>query len=161
MRNRQLLLTTIAFAASFSVWGMISGLAPKFKILYGLSDTQQALIVAIPVVLGSLLRLPMGILADRYGGRLVFSILLAFAVLPSAFIALVHSFAGLLIGGFFLGVAGSSFAIGVSFTNRWFPPEKQGFALGLFGLGTIGQSIAVFFGPRMAKVMPWESVFWI
>jgi MFS transporter, NNP family, nitrate/nitrite transporter len=161
MRNRQLLLTTIAFTISFSVWGLVSGLGPKFKDVYHLSDFQQAAAVAVPVVLGALMRLPMGILADRYGGRLVMSCLMAFAILPAAFIALVHSYAGLLIGGFFLGVAGSAFAVGVSATNKWFPPEKQGFALGLFGLGTGGQSIAVFFGPRLAKVMPWEAVFWI
>jgi NNP family nitrate/nitrite transporter-like MFS transporter len=161
MRNRQLFLTTMAFAISFSVWGLISGLGPKFKTLYHLSDFQTALAVALPVVLGSLLRIPMGILADRYGGRRVFALLMAFAIFPAACIALVHSYAGLLIGGFFLGVAGSSFAVGVSSTNKWFPPEKQGLALGLFGLGTAGQSIAVFFGPRLAKVMPWEGVFWI
>ena len=101
-----------------------------------MSDFQTALAVALPVVLGALLRLPMGILAERYGGRRVFTLLMAFAIFPAACIALVHSYAGLLIGGFFLGVAGSSFAVGVSATNKWFPPEKQGLALGLFGHGT-------------------------
>ncbi len=161
MRNRQLLLTTLAFAISFSVWGLVSGLGPKFKDVYHLSDFQAATAVAVPVILGALMRLPMGILADRYGGRLVMSCLMAFAILPAALIALVHSYTGLLIGGFFLGVAGSSFAVGVSATTKWFPPEKQGLALGLFGMGTGGQSIAVFFAPRLARVMPWEAVFWI
>ncbi len=90
MRNRQLFLTTMAFAISFSVWGLISGLGPKFKTLYDLSDFQTALAVALPVVLGSLLRLPMGILADRYGGRRIFALLMAFAIFPAACIALVH-----------------------------------------------------------------------
>src|SRR5690348_8126590 len=111
MRTRHLGLATVAFAISFSVWGLISALAPRFKDLYGLSDTQTALAIAIPVILGSLFRIPMGILADRYGGRAVFSLLLAFAILPAGAIALVHSYAMLLIGGFFLGVVGSSFAI--------------------------------------------------
>src|SRR5262249_48192161 len=148
MRTRQLVLATLAFAISFSVWGLVSGLAPRFKDLYGLTDTQTALAVAIPVLLGSLFRIPMGILADRFGGRLVFGVLLAFAIPPTAAIALIHTYPALLVGGFFLGLAGSSFAVGVSFTNKWFPPEAQGLALGLFGMGTIGQSIAVFFGPR-------------
>lgn len=122
IRNRQLFLATMAFAVSFSVWGLISALAPRFKDLYSLTDTQTALIVAIPVILGSLFRLPIGILADRYGGRIVFSLLLAFAIFPAAGIALIHSFAALLIGGFFLGVVGASFAVGVAFSTRWFPP---------------------------------------
>src|SRR5690348_4997642 len=108
MRYRQLFLATMAFAISFSVWGLISALAPRFKDLYSLSDTQTSLAIAIPVILGSLFRLPMGILADRFGGRTVFSLLLAFALFPAAAIALVHSYAALLIGGFFLGVVGSS-----------------------------------------------------
>lgn len=161
MRNRQLFLSTMAFAISFAVWGLISALAPRFKEIYGLSATQVSLMVAIPVILGSLLRIPMGILADRFGGRVVFSILLAFAILPAAFIALVHSYTALLIGGFFLGLAGSSFAVGVTFSNKWFTAEKQGLALGIFGMGNIGQSIAVFFAPVVAKSIGWQSVFWI
>lgn len=161
MRSRQLCLATVAFAISFSVWGLISALAPRFKDMYGLSDTQTSLAIAIPVILGSLFRIPMGILADRYGGRITFSLLLAFAIVPAAAIALIHSYAMLLIGGFFLGVVGSSFAVGVAFSTKWFLPEQQGLALGIFGAGNIGQSIAVFFGPRLAHVLPWEAVFWI
>jgi MFS transporter, NNP family, nitrate/nitrite transporter len=161
MRNRQLFLVTLGFALSFSVWGLISGLAPRFKDLYGLSDIQTSIAVAVPIILGSLFRIPMGILADRYGGRVVFTVLLAFAIIPAGAIALIHSYAALLIGGFFLGLAGSSFAVGVSFTNKWFAPERQGLALGLFGIGTIGQSIAVFVGPRLANAVSWEAVFWI
>jgi NNP family nitrate/nitrite transporter-like MFS transporter len=161
MRNRQLFLATMAFAISFSVWGLVSSLAPRFKDLYGLSDTQTAVAVAIPVILGSLLRIPVGILADRYGGRLVFSVLLAFAIAPAAGIALVHSYTALLVGAFFLGLAGSSFAVGVAFTTKWFAAEQQGIALGIFGMGNIGQSIAVFFAPRLATALSWETVFWI
>jgi NNP family nitrate/nitrite transporter-like MFS transporter len=161
MRFRQLALATIAFAISFSVWGLVSALAPRFKEIYRLSDTQTALAVALPVVLGALFRIPMGILADRYGGRLVFSLLLAFAVLPAAAIALIDSYPALLIGGFLLGAVGSSFAVGVSFTTKWFTAEQQGLALGIFGIGNIGQSIAVFFAPRLAHALSWEAVFWL
>jgi NNP family nitrate/nitrite transporter-like MFS transporter len=161
MRNRQLFLATMAFAISFSVWGLIGALGPRFKDLYHLSDTQIAVAVAVPVILGSLFRVPMGVLTDRYGGRLIFSLLLAFAVLPAASIALIHSYKALLIGGFFLGIIGSGFAVGATFSARWFPPERHGLALGIFGAGNIGQSIAVFFAPRLAKVIAWEAVFWI
>jgi NNP family nitrate/nitrite transporter-like MFS transporter len=161
VRNRQLVLTTAAFTISFAVWGLISGLAPRFKDLYGLTDSQTALALAGPLLLGSLLRMPVGILADRFGGRVVFTCILAFAVLPSAVIVLCHSYASLLIGGLFLGAAGSSFSAGVSFLSRWFPPEKQGQTLGLFGLGMGGWSIAVYGGPLLASLMPWEAVFCI
>lgn len=160
-RNLQLFLATVAFAVSFSVWGLISALAPHFKDIYHLSAFQTSVMIAIPVILGSLLRIPMGILADRFGGRLVFSLLLAFGIFPVAGIALVHAYPALLIFGFLLGAAGSSFAVGVSFSSKWFPAGQQGFALGIFGVGNIGQSIAVFFGPRLSDRFGWEAVFWL
>jgi NNP family nitrate/nitrite transporter-like MFS transporter len=96
VRNRQLFLVTMAFAISFSVWGLISALAPHFKDAYKLTTFQTSVVIAIPVILGSLLRLPMGILADRYGGRLIFTVLLAFGIIPAAGIALRHSYPSLL-----------------------------------------------------------------
>ncbi|HVA37629.1 MAG TPA: MFS transporter [Candidatus Dormibacteraeota bacterium] len=161
MRGRQLFLATMAFAISFALWGVVSALAPRFRELYGLTETQTALAVAIPVLLGALFRIPMGILTDRIGGRYVFAALLLFGIVPAAAIALVHSYAMLLIGGLLIGLAGSSFAIGIAFTTRWFPPEQQGLALGIFGAGNIGQSVAVFFAPQIARLFGWESVFWI
>ena len=149
-RNQQLFLATMAFAVSFSVWGLISALAPHFKDIYHLTALQNSVMIAIPVILGSLLRIPMGILADRYGGRLIFTLLLAFAIIPVAGIALLRSYSSLLAFGFLMGAAGSSFAVGVSFASKWFPASQQGFALGIFGVGNIGQSIAVFFGPRLS-----------
>lgn len=157
----QLILATVAFAIAFSVWGLISALAPRFKDLYHLSAFETSLMIAIPVILGSLLRLPMGILADRFGGRLIFSLLLAFSIVPVAGIVLLHSYGSLLALGFLMGAAGSSFAVGVSFVSRWFPPAQQGLALGVFGVGNIGQSVAVFFGPRLADRLGWQAVFWI
>jgi NNP family nitrate/nitrite transporter-like MFS transporter len=161
VQNRQLALVTIAFAISFSVWGLISALAPQFKELYKLSTFETSVMIAIPVILGSLFRLPIGILADRYGGRLVFSALLAFSIIPAGGIALIRSYPAVLIFGFLLGVAGSSFAVGVSFTSRWFGAAQQGVALGVFGVGNIGQSVAVFFGPRLSDHLGWEWVFWV
>jgi NNP family nitrate/nitrite transporter-like MFS transporter len=160
-RNLQLLLATMAFAVSFSVWGLISALAPHFKDIYHLTAFETSVMIAIPVILGSLLRIPMGILADRYGGRLIFTLLLAFAIIPVAGIVLLHSYSSLLAFGFLMGAAGSSFAVGVSFVSKWFPPVQQGFALGIFGVGNIGQSIAVFFGPRLSDRFGWEFVFWL
>lgn len=161
MRKGQLFLATIAFAISFSVWGSISALAPTFKDLYGLSGTQVGVMLAIPVILGSLFRIPVGILADRFGGRAVFSVLLAFGIIPAAGAALMHSYNALLFWGFFLGISGSTFAVGISFSSRWFSAKQQGLALGIFGIGNIGQSVAVFGAPHIAGRFGWESVFWI
>lgn len=156
-----MILATGAFALCFAVWGLISALAPFFKTHYGLSHTQVSLLIAIPVLLGSVLRLPMGTLADRFGGRLVFSILLFFIVLPCAAIGFTHSYRSLLFWAFWLGMAGTSFSVGVSFTTRWLRPEVQGYGLGIYGAGNIGQSIAVFFAPVIARYLGWRWPYWI
>jgi MFS transporter, NNP family, nitrate/nitrite transporter len=148
--NRNLALATVAFAVSFAVWGLISGLAPLFKAQYGLTATQTSLMVAIPVLLGSLGRIPMGLLTDKYGGRIVFSALLIFGIVPAAVLAIDHSYSALLLWGFFIGLAGSSFAVGVGFVSPWFAAQKQGLALGIYGAGNIGQSVAVFGAPMLA-----------
>ncbi len=161
-QNRQLFLSTMAFAFSFAVWGLLGALAPIFKKELQLSQTQASLMIAIPVLLGSIGRFPMGILADRYGGRLVMSLLLVFAIIPAAGIALSSSYQSLLFWAFFLGLAGTSFAVGVAFTSKWFDAAHQGTALGIFGAGNIGQSIAVFFAPRLATAFgSWHPVVWI
>lgn len=120
---------------------------------------QAALLVAVPVLLGSLARLPVGMLADRFGGRLVFSILMLLVVIPAFLTPMAGSYEQLLVGGFFLGLAGSSFAVGVGFVSRWFSAEKQGSALGVYGLGNIGQSAAVFLGPLLAVSVGWPNIF--
>jgi nitrate/nitrite transporter NarK len=95
--------------------------------------------IAIPVLLGSLGRIPAGIFTDRFGARNVFSVLLAFGIIPAIALAFNHSYASLLFWGFFLGIAGSSFAIGIAFVSRWYPPKYQGMACGIYGAGNIGQ----------------------
>src|SRR5687767_14243516 len=159
MRVPALVLATISFTVSFAAWGLVGGLASTFAGLYGLSASQTALLVAIPVLLGSLARLPMGMLTDRFGGRLVFSALLAFSGLAAFAVALTRSYGALLVAAFLIGMAGSSFAVGAAFVSRWTPPARQGTALGIYGLGTMGQSLAVFVGPVVAARFGWEAVF--
>jgi len=159
---RALFLSTTAFAVSFAVWGLISALAPTFAQTYGLSAKAKSLMIAIPVLLGSIGRLPAGILADRFGGRKVFSALLWLSAIPAIGIGLSTSYAQLLWLGIFVGIAGTSFAIGVSFTSRWFTKDQQGTALGIFGMGNVGQSIAVFGAPVLALwLSSWRVVFYI
>src|SRR5712692_7394667 len=154
-----LALGTISFAVCFAAWGLIAAFAPRFRDTFQLSATQAALLVAVPVLLGSLARLPAGMLADRFGGRLVFSLLMFSVCGPAFLIPTAESYQQLLIGGFFLGLAGASFSVGVGFVSRWFSAEQQGSALGVYGLGNIGQSAAVFLGPLLAVSFGWQNIF--
>jgi NNP family nitrate/nitrite transporter-like MFS transporter len=157
--GKNLALATVAFAVAFSLWGLISGLAPVFKMDLGLSAVQASVMVALPVLLGSVGRLPMGVLTDRFGGRLIFSILLLFGAIPSLALAANHAYSSLLLWGFWLGMLGTSFAVGAAFVSGWFPSEKQGTALGIYGAGNIGQSVAVFFGPVLARRLGIPATF--
>lgn len=159
---RALFFSTSAFAVSFAVWGLIAALAPRFTEIYQLSATEKSILIAIPVLLGSIGRLFAGMAADRFGGRNVFSALLVFSAIPAIAIGFSNSYSMLLIFGLLLGVAGTTFPVGVGFTSKWFAPEKQGMALGVYGAGNIGQSIAVFFAPVLAlQFGDWRTVFFV
>ena len=158
--TRPLALATISFALSFAAWGLVGGLASVFAGLYSLTASQTALLVAVPVLLGSLARLPMGMLTDRFGGRPVFTALLAFSAVAAFIVPQTRSYPALLAAAFLIGMAGSSFAVGAAFVSRWTPAARQGTAVGVYGLGTMGQSLAVFAGPLVASRWGWEAVFY-
>lgn len=154
-----MVLATVSFTLSFAAWGLVGGLAPLFADLYALSASQTALLVAVPVLLGSLARLPMGMLTDRYGGRAVFTAVMVASGVAAWLIPETTTYGGLLLVAFVLGLAGSSFAVGAAFVSRWTPASHQGTALGIYGVGTGGQSLAVFGGPVVAGLLGWQSVF--
>jgi NNP family nitrate/nitrite transporter-like MFS transporter len=154
-----LTLSTIAFAISFAVWGMIAPMAKTFQTTLHLTEQQVWFLIAVPVILGSVIRLPMGMLADRFGGRLVFGLLLLFISLPAFALSYAQTYRELLLGGLILGMAGTSFSVGVAFTSKWFPPEKQGLALGVYGAGNIGQSLALFSVPLLAGLWGWQMTY--
>lgn len=147
LATRNLALATVAFVLCFSAWGMIAPLAPKLQDHLGLSNTETAVMIAVPVVLGSLMRIPIGLLTDRYGGRILFTILLAYSAGAALLVGFASSYVALLVAGFLLGVAGSSFAVGIPFLADWFEQERQGLALGVYGTGNIGTAIAAFSVP--------------
>ncbi len=159
--TRALVVATLAFLVAFVAWGLFSPLAPVFRELYGLSATQVGLLVAVPVVLGSVARIPLGLLTDRFGGRVVLTALFLVLLVPLALAGLTRSYASLLGVGFLLGLAGASFAIGVPFVVRWFPPERQGVALGVYGMGNVGTAIAGLVAPRVADAAGWPAAFWM
>src|SRR5690349_24952499 len=117
--GRHVALGTISFTVCFAAWGLIGAFAPRFREALHLSASETAFLVAVPVLLGSLARIPMGILTDRFGGRGVFTILMAAVALPVWLAPSQPTFSGLLLTAFALGLAGSSFAVGVGFVSRW------------------------------------------
>jgi NNP family nitrate/nitrite transporter-like MFS transporter len=159
--NKALLLGTLAFTVSFAIWGLLSGLMPILKKDLALSASQASLLLAIPVVLGSLGRIPAGLLADRFGGKKAFSVLLFAIVLPAVALGFAKGYNAYLIMAAFLGVAGSAFSIGIAFVSKWFPKEQQGTALGIYGAGNIGQSVAVFGAPLLASALGINWAVWI
>ena len=135
-RGMALALATVGFAVNFWAWSLLSPLAPRYQELLGLSPLAVSVMVAVPVIVGSLGRIPLGALTDRYGGRIVFAALSFVVIIPVLFLAFATAYPALLLGGFFLGLGGASFAVGVPFVNAWFPPERRGFALGIYGRAT-------------------------
>ena len=147
--GRNLALATGAFAVCFSAWGMLAPIGPDLQDELGLSDTELAVMVSVPVVLGSLLRIPLGLITDRIGGRAVFTVMLFYSAGAAVLIGFASSYAALLGAGLLLGAAGATFAVGVPFVAEWFPPKRQGFALGVYGMGNIGTAIAAFSVPAI------------
>jgi MFS transporter, NNP family, nitrate/nitrite transporter len=148
-RSPSLMLTmaTIGFAVNFWAWALLSPLGPLFRekgTLGALSESDVALLVAVPVIVGSLGRILVGALTDRFGGRVMFPLVSAVTIVPVLYIGFFAqtSYLALIIGGFFLGIAGTAFAVGVPFVNAWFPPERRGLAVGVFGAGMGGTAIS-------------------
>ncbi|RBY75769.1 MFS transporter [Geodermatophilus sp. TF02-6] len=141
-----LAVATVGFAVNFWAWALISPLGAFYTETLGLSAVQKSLLVAVPVIVGSLGRIPVGALTDRFGARVMFPLISLLTIVPVLFIALVasDSYALMLLGGFVLGLGGTTFAIGVPFVNAWFPPAKRGTALGVFGMGMGGTAISAF-----------------
>jgi MFS transporter, NNP family, nitrate/nitrite transporter len=137
-------MATAGFALTFWAWALLSPLGAHFKQALGLTSFQQALLVAVPVIVGALGRIPVGALTDRYGGRIMFPVISFAAIVPVLFLGLAgyRSLTALLAGGFFLGLAGTSFAVGVPFVNAWFPAGRRGMAIGVFGMGMGGTAIS-------------------
>jgi NNP family nitrate/nitrite transporter-like MFS transporter len=152
-----LAMATLGFALNFWAWALLSPLGPRFKEALQLSSFQQALLVAVPVVVGSVGRIPVGALTDRFGGRMMFPLVSAVTIVPVLYLGLAgHSaLPALLGGGFVLGVAGTAFAVGVPFVNAWFPPERRGFALGVFGAGMGGTAISAL---TTVHLVDWQGM---
>ncbi|WP_240641594.1 MFS transporter [Nocardioides ferulae] len=156
---RVLTLSTIAFTLMFAAWMMFGVLGVPIRDELGLSDVELAWITAVAILNGSLWRLPAGILADRFGGRIVFTVLLLATAAFSFLVAQVESYGMMLVAAFLVGFAGNSFTAGISWNSSWFPRERQGFALGVFGAGNVGASVTKFLGPLLITATAGTTYF--
>lgn len=158
--NLALALCFSGFFLTFWAWALMGPLGATYKDQLGLTSFQQSLVVALPVVVGSLGRIPVGALTDRLGGRTMFPLIAALTILPTLFVGFVdNSLTVLLIGGFFLGIGGTSFAVGVPTVNSWFPPNRRGTAIGIFGAGMGGTAIAAFTTLRLREAFGDQAPF--
>lgn len=158
--NLALALCFSGFLLTFWAWALMGPLGATYKDQLGLTSFQQSLVVALPVVVGSLGRIPVGALTDRLGGRTMFPLIAALTILPTLFVGFVdNSLTVLLIGGFFLGIGGTSFAVGVPAVNSWFPPNRRGTAIGIFGAGMGGTAIAAFTTLRLREAFGDQAPF--
>ncbi|MNF28723.1 Nitrate/nitrite transporter NarK [compost metagenome] len=154
---RALGLSTLAFTLCFAVWTIFSILGLQLKDDFGLSDTQLGLLMATPVLTGSISRIFLGVWTDRYGGRWVFGLLMLVSALCVWLLTLANSYPMLLLAALGIGLAGGAFIVGAAYTSAWFEQERQGTVLGIFGAGNVGAAITNFAAPFLLLALGWQG----
>jgi len=159
-RKRISVLTssTVGFTVCFAVWMMFAVIGIPIKKQLGLSETEFGLLAATPVLTGSLIRLPLGMWTDRFGGRIVFFLLMLGTVVPIWLIGEATEYWQFLALGLFVGLAGGSFSVGIAYCARWFERERQGLAMGIFGAGNSGAALTKFVAPAILVAFGWAMV---
>ena len=150
--------STLAFTVCFAVWMMFAVIGIPIKKELGLSETEFGLLAATPVLTGSLIRLPIGVWTDQFGGRIVFFVLMLVTVVPIWFIGEATQYWQFLVLGLFVGLAGGSFSVGIAYCARWFEKQRQGFAMGIFGAGNSGAAVTKFVAPAIVVAFGWAMV---
>lgn len=156
--TRALTMSTIAFTVCFAVWTIFSIIGVGLKTELGLSETQFGLLIGTPVLTGSLVRVLLGVLTDRLGGRIVYVITMLAAALPTFLLSFAQTYEQFLLAALGVGLAGGSFAVGVAYVSRFYPAAKQGTALGIFGVGNVGSAVTKFLAPFVMLSWGWQSV---
>jgi len=157
-QRRALWLSTIAFTVCFAVWTIFAIIGVQIKNDLGLTDTQFGLLVGTPILTGSLIRLVLGIWADQYGGRVVYTLTMLSAAAMTALLALAYDYPTFLLAALGVGIAGGSFSVGVAYVAKWYPTAKQGTALGIFGAGNVGAAVTKFAAPVIMVAYGWQTV---
>lgn len=153
-----LAMSTVAFTTCFAVWTIFAIIGIQIRSELGLNETQFGLLVGTPILTGSLIRVILGIWADRYGGRAIFTLTMLISAVATYFLTYATTYPQMLIAALGVGVAGGSFSVGVAYVSRWYPPEKQGTALGIFGAGNVGSAVTKFFAPMIMVAFGWHAV---
>ncbi|PTK08611.1 nitrate/nitrite transporter [Mammaliicoccus sciuri] len=160
MRNNlgkvQLPLQTFSLMAGFMVWSILAPLMPYITQDISVEEGQKAIILAIPVILGSILRIPIGYYTNLLGSRLVFLVSFINLLFPVFYLSQAHSTTGLMVAGFFIGLGGAIFSVGVTSIPKYFPKEKHGFANGIYGMGNLGTAVSSFLAPPIAGIIGWQ-----
>lgn len=154
---RALGLSTLAFTVCFAVWTIFSIIGVQIKQDLGLSETQFGLLVATPVLTGSLSRIFLGVWTDQFGARIMLPLQMLITAVSVWLLASVQTYAVFLVIALGLGLAGGSFIIGIAYVSRWFPADKQGTALGIFGAGNVGAAVTNFAAPFLVIALGWED----
>jgi len=159
-RTQALTTSTLAFTVCFAVWTMFSIIGIKIKAELGLNDTQFGILVATPILTGSLSRIFLGVWADQYGGRLIFTLQMLATAVAAFLLTMVSTYPMFLVAALGVGLAGGSFAVGVQYVSTWYPKEKTGTALGIFGAGNVGAAVTNFGAPMLLVAMgnEWQGV---
>ncbi len=157
-QRRALWLSTFSFAMCFAVWTVFSIIGVRIKQQLGLSETGFGLLIATPILTGAVTRLFLGIWADQFGGRRVFTAVMLVAAAATGLLSTASTYAGFLLAALAMGIAGGSFAVGVAFVSRWFPPGRQGTALGIFGAGNVGAALTALLAPTVMGAWGWQAV---
>ena len=153
-----LAISTLAFTICFAVWMMFGVIGIPIRKTLGLNATEFGLLAATPVLTGSLIRVPLGLWTDKYGGRIVFFVLMMCCVVPIWLIAYATQYWHFLVLGLFVGMAGGSFSVGTPYVARWFRKDQQGFAMGVFGAGNSGAALNKFVAPVIVVAIGWQFV---
>ena len=153
-----LIVSTPAFTVCFMVWMMFGVIGIPIKKALNLNATQFGLLTATPILTGSLVRVPLGIWTDRFGGRIVMFILMLSTVIPIWMMAYATEYWHFLTIGLFVGLAGGSFSVGTPYVARWFPKNRQGFAMGVYGAGNSGAAVNKFVAPALVVAFGWTMV---
>ncbi|KWT96800.1 MULTISPECIES: nitrate/nitrite transporter [unclassified Variovorax] len=153
-----LMVSTLAFTVCFMVWMMFGVIGIPIKKALGLNATEFGLLTATPVLTGSLIRVPLGIWTDKYGGRIVMALLMALTVPAIWLMSYATAYWHFLVIGLFVGLAGGSFSVGTPYVARWFPKNRQGFAMGVYGAGNSGAAVNKFIAPALVVAFGWAMV---
>ena len=153
-----LMVSTLAFTVCFMVWMMFGVIGIPIKKTLGLNATEFGLLTATPVLTGSLIRVPLGIWTDKYGGRIVMAMLMALTVPAIWLMSYATAYWHFLTIGLFVGLAGGAFSVGTPYVARWFPKTQQGFAMGIYGAGNSGAAVNKFVAPALVVAFGWTMV---